>query len=377
MKFKPIYPLFILLFLFTLASNDSVAQTKPNVQLAILLDTSNSMDGLIDQAKSQLWKIVNELALTKRDGRSIDFHVGLYEYGKSSIAAEEGHLRQICALTTDLDKISEELFALTTNGGSEYCGQVIGAAVKGLKWSEDNDDLKIIFIAGNEPFTQGKVDYKSSCKDAISQSIIVNTIFCGDYQEGIDTFWKDGADLADGKYMNIDQNQQIARIDAPQDSKLVVLGKQLNETYIAYGSSGKEYKERQKVQDMNALALSPQVMAQRSVAKASAHYKNQQWDLVDAEKTGAVSVESLEEEALPEEMKEMNKEERKAYLEEMSQKRRQIQNRINQLNKERRQFVADKLKNSNETTLDAAMLNMIREQAKKKNYTFEDQSQSQ
>jgi vacuolar-type H+-ATPase subunit I/STV1 len=177
--------------------------------------------------------------------------------------------------------------------------------------------------------------------------------------------------------MNIDQNQQIARIDAPQDSKLVVLGKQLNDTYIAYGSTGKEYKERQKVQDMNALALSPQVMAQRSVAKASAHYKNQQWDLVDAEKTGAVSVESLDEEALPEEMKDMNKEERKAYLEEMSQKRQQIQKRINQLNKERRQFVADKLKNSNETTLDAAMLNMIREQAKKKNYTFEDQSQSQ
>ncbi|RPI65426.1 MAG: hypothetical protein EHM44_00590, partial [Ignavibacteriales bacterium] len=37
--------------------------TKNNsIQLALLLDTSNSMDGLIDQAKSQLWKIVNELA---------------------------------------------------------------------------------------------------------------------------------------------------------------------------------------------------------------------------------------------------------------------------------------------------------------------------
>ncbi|MBD3386285.1 VWA domain-containing protein [candidate division KSB1 bacterium] len=375
MKFKPIYPLFILLFLFTLVSNDSVAQTKPQVQLAILLDTSNSMDGLIDQAKSQLWKIVNELALTKRNGQSIDFHVGLYEYGKSSIAAEEGHLRQICALTTDLDKISEELFALTTNGGDEYCGQVIGAAVRGLKWSEDNDDLKIIFIAGNEPFTQGKVDYKTSCKEAIGRSIIVNTIFCGNYQEGIDTFWKDGADLADGKYINIDQNQQIVRIDAPQDSEIVVLGQQLNETYIAYGSVGKEYKERQNAQDMNAMALSPQVMAQRSVAKASAHYKNQQWDLVDAEKTGAVSVESLDEEALPEEMKEMDKQERKAYLEDMSQKRRKIQKHINRLNKERRQFIADQLKNSSENTLDTAMLNMIREQAKEKNYTFEDQSQ--
>ena len=38
--------------------------------LALLLDTSNSMDGLIDQAKSQLWKIVNELAAAKCDDGS-------------------------------------------------------------------------------------------------------------------------------------------------------------------------------------------------------------------------------------------------------------------------------------------------------------------
>jgi len=28
-----------------------------NIQVALLLDTSNSMDGLIDQAKAQLWEI--------------------------------------------------------------------------------------------------------------------------------------------------------------------------------------------------------------------------------------------------------------------------------------------------------------------------------
>lgn len=32
----------------------------PVIQLALLLDTSNSMDGLIDQARSRLWQIVNE-----------------------------------------------------------------------------------------------------------------------------------------------------------------------------------------------------------------------------------------------------------------------------------------------------------------------------
>ncbi|MEO7992108.1 MAG: hypothetical protein ABI663_21325, partial [Chryseolinea sp.] len=46
--------------------NQSVAPAKgQTIMLALLLDTSNSMDGLIDQAKSQLWRIVNEVAAAK------------------------------------------------------------------------------------------------------------------------------------------------------------------------------------------------------------------------------------------------------------------------------------------------------------------------
>src|SRR4051812_15614294 len=40
---------------------------KPKVQIALLLDTSGSMDGLLAQAKTQLWKIVNEFALSKKN----------------------------------------------------------------------------------------------------------------------------------------------------------------------------------------------------------------------------------------------------------------------------------------------------------------------
>ncbi|MFC1852326.1 VWA domain-containing protein, partial [candidate division CSSED10-310 bacterium] len=168
-----------------------------------LLDTSNSMDGLIDQAKTQLWKIVNELARAKRDGKSINLQVALYEYGKDGLPKGEGYLRMIAPLTVDLDRISDELFKLKTNGGSEFCGKVIQEAVSGLQWSKSSEELKLIFIAGNEPFTQGTVNYQTACRAAISKGIIVNTIFCGAFQQGVKTKWKDGADLADGKYMNI------------------------------------------------------------------------------------------------------------------------------------------------------------------------------
>jgi hypothetical protein len=341
------------------------------IQIALLLDTSNSMDGLINQAKSQLWRIVNEFALAQKNGKTPKLEIALYEYGNNSIPVSEGYIRKVVDLTGDLDKISDELFRLTTNGGSEYCGEVIEKAVKDLKWSDKKDVLKIIFIAGNEPFTQGSYNYKKTCKEAISGGIIVNTIFCGNRDEGIRTNWKDGADLADGIFSNIDQNRQIAFISAPQDDEINKLGQELNKTYVAYGVHGMKSKELQAAQDLKAGSISPSVMAQRSAAKASVQYSNEKWDLIDASLKDSLIVEKLEKKELPEEMQNMSKEEQKNYIQSQSQKRRTIQERINQLNSERRTYVAEQEgKNDKDNTLDQAMMNSIRKQAQNKRYVF-------
>ena len=39
---------------------ESQTKSKRKIQLVILFDTSSSMDGLLNQAKSRLWEIVNE-----------------------------------------------------------------------------------------------------------------------------------------------------------------------------------------------------------------------------------------------------------------------------------------------------------------------------
>ena len=192
-----------------------------NIQVALLLDTSNSMDGLIDQAKSQLWKMVNELATAKKNGKTPNIEIALYEYGNDLLDGTTGYIRQVTALTTDLDLVSEKLFELKTNGGSEHCGQVIARSTDDLKWSISNDDLKLIIIAGNEPFTQGPKDYKEACKEAIAKGIMINTIFCGDFNEGVRTQWKDGADCSDGQYMNIDQDEKVVHIPTPFDDRIM------------------------------------------------------------------------------------------------------------------------------------------------------------
>ena len=346
---------------------------KPLVQIAILLDTSGSMQGLIEQAKGQLWKICNEFIKARQNDVAPQVQVALYEYGKSSLPAGEGWIRKIQPLTTDLDKVSEELFALRTNGGEEYCGWVIKEAMANLEWSPRSDVYKVIFIAGNEPFTQGPVNYAEACKAAITKGIIVNTIHCGQENEGIHTKWKDGADLADGKYLVIDHNRAVVSIEAPQDKEIAKLGMELNRTYIAYGRDGKRGAERQAAQDANAATLAPAAAApvERSLSKASANYRNDSWDLVDAAKLKKVEVESLKAEELPVEMKKMSTEERKAYIEKNAQARATLQKMINDLNADREKYVAQRRKEiSGTNTLDEVVISTVREQGAKRNFVF-------
>jgi hypothetical protein len=337
---------------------------QPLVQIAILLDNSGSMSGLIEQAKSELWRVVNELTTAKQNGKQPRLRVALYTYG-------DPPPRQLSPLSDDLDKVSEALFAVKISGGSEFCGQVIQTATRDLGWSANPNDLKLIFIAGNEPFSQGPVDYHEACKDAITAGIIVNTIHCGN---GIPDGWRDGALLADGKAMNINQNVQVAYVEAPQDKEIAKLGVELNKTYIAYGAHAGEGQQRQMEQDSNAIGQSQSSSLQRAVSKANGYYRNSAWDLVDAITDGKVELSKIKEEDLPENMRKMKVDERKKFVEQQGVERRRVQERINTLNGERNKYVADKRKEmaaeSGEKTLDQVLVEAIRTQAKAKSFEF-------
>jgi hypothetical protein len=349
-----------------------VAAAEEKIQLAILLDTSNSMDGLIGQAKSQLWKVVNELARAHRGGRHPRLEVALFEYGNNGLPASGGYMRMVSNLTTDLDAISEDLFSLTTDGGSEYCGMVIDRAVAQLSWSGASDVLKVIYIAGNEEFTQGEVSYRSSVARAVRRGIIVNTVFCGTNEEGIEGMWKDGAVRGDGRYMSIDQDEVVRDIETPWDKDIVRLGEELNGTYVGYGKAGAASKSRQAEQDMNAASMGAAAPVERSVAKAQDAYSNDGWDLLDALKKKSISLGSLKEEELPAQMKGMTPAQKEKYVKDLSGQRALLQEKINEANEKRRVFIAEAQKaNAQANTLDQAILSSVKEEAKKQGFTIE------
>ncbi|MCB4799303.1 vWA domain-containing protein [Neotamlana laminarinivorans] len=342
---------------------------KPYIKVALLLDTSNSMDGLINQAKAQLWDIVNELSYAKCKNDKPNLQIALYEYGNDNLNGDEGYIRQVLAFSEDLDDISKELFSLTTNGGNEYCGQALQTSINQLNWGSNPDDLKLIFIAGNEPFTQGRVNYKHAATNAKDKDITVNTIFCGDYNQGISSYWKDGAQLTNGDYMAINHNRKTVHIATPYDDDILILNEKLNKTYVSYGTKGYSKLALQTEQDNNANSYSKANAVKRTISKSSHFYKNKSWDLVDAIEENEVDIKNLNDEVLPQELKGKSESEIITYIETKRNNREKIQKEIKALNAKRTEYIS-KLQKQETNGLESAMIKAIKEQAKIKSYQW-------
>lgn len=377
---KRLFLLFTLIFAFIATSNAQLAPGpqpvvgKNKVQIAILFDTSGSMDGLIEQAKSVIWQIVNAASKLSLNGEHPKLEIALYDYGNDGIQ-NEVFVRQQCSFISDLDSISEKLFALYTNGGSEFCASVIHKSISDLTWTNEPNDVRLIYIAGNEPFNQGKEDYKEVIFNATKQGVIVNTIYCGPYEQGVTEFWYDGAMLSQGNYFNIDSNREIEYIKTPYDSIINVNNTYMNTTYMFYGSEG-EYKfEKQAAADQKAGSKNQAALTERSISKSNYNYLNSSWDLIDAYKADSTVLQKLKDNELPKDMQGKTAAEKQQIIEQKLAERTAYQNKINELAKEREKYIADeKAKRAAETgqnDLGTSVIQSMNSIAAKKGYKSE------
>ncbi len=353
--------------------NVSLPEGTSKIQVALLFDTSNSMDGLIDQAKSRLWDVVNTLTTLKFQGKTPVIEIALYEYGNDGLSSANNFIRQVTDLTTDLDLISEKLFALRTNGGSEYCGAVIATSIKQLKWDDGMNTMKLIYIAGNESFAQGCVNYKEAINSALNNKVFVNTIYCGDKNEGISLLWQDAALNGQGKYFNIHSDKKVEYIATPYDQQINACNEKLNKTYIGYGSQGHAKKQSQEKEDANASSISLSNATERVVTKSKAVYKNATWDLVDNVKENESNLDRLKKEDLPDEYKNKSKEEIKKSVNEKAREREIIKKEIGDLAIKRQKYIAEKSKEKKQVDdLGTAIKSSIVTMATSKGFTVVD-----
>lgn len=365
-----------LLLIIAIINTASAQQLKPEnakkIQVAILLDVSGSMDGLIEQAKSQLWNMVTVLGKAQCNGTAPKIEIALYEYGRSSNDEKKGYIKQLSGFTTDLDQLSATLFQLTTNGGDEYCGQVINMSVGELNWDASPGNYKVVFIAGNEDFLQGSIKFTDACALAKQKGIIVNTIYCGDRMQGIKEHWNLGGECGNGSYTNINQDAKEEEFDTPYDSAMFVFNNKLNQTYIAYGKTGYANAERQEAMDIQNARLSKKAGLTRAAVKASRGlYDNRSWDLVDAYTSDSTVIVKLDTNTLPENLRNKTKQQVLATVKENATQRTAIQKEIGRLNDLRNQYIIEEKKKRSAAnaaiTLETEMERIIREQAKRYN----------
>lgn len=376
--FKPLAVILLILttaFLLSFTNTGKQVFKKPanpKIQAAILLDVSGSMDGLIEQAKAQLWNMVSVMGKAQCNNQTPQIEIALYEYGRSTNSAADGYVKQISAFTSDLDMLSKNLFSLTTNGGDEYCGQVIYTSLKELQWDASPENYKVIFIAGNEDFLQGNLLYTKACNEATNKGVIVNTIYCGDRMQGIKEHWNLSSECGNGSFTVINQNEKIEDIPTPYDSMIISLNEKLNSTYIAYGYSGKDQKEMQASVDKMNYSASKSSAIKRAAVKGNAKlYKNESWDMVDGAAADEKFIEKLDRKTLPDSLQKKSAEEIKKIIAVKKEQRSNVQNQIETISKQREDYIsAERKKNAEQNkqaTLETEVEKIIKEQAKRFN----------
>lgn len=326
------------------------------------------MDGLIGQAKAQLWNMVRVLTKVKCNEASPPIQIALYEYGRPENDYKDGYVKQISPFTNDLDKLYQMLSALTTHGGDEYCGHVLYNSLTQLNWDSSSSSYKVIFIAGNESFLQGDIPFTKACEEAKKRGVIVNTIYCGDRRRGIDENWDLGAECGSGNYTNIDQDAKEISIPTPYDSTLITMKEKLNSTYIPYGDHGRLYLESMQQADtiMATATYDPSKVTSYIVVKSDKNFNNHaDWDLVDAMDEDSTIIDKVEMKTLPDSLKNKNRAQLKEIVLAKSVERKSIRNTISNLTLKQDDFIAkEKAKSNtkNPQTLVSEIQRIIKEQ---------------
>jgi len=350
----------------------SIAQETRPVDVVVMLDTSGSMENLLDATRARVWDVVNELGRMKP---TPELRVGLVSFGTDKATEDQGFIIQHLDLTDELDEVYAELMGLTIGGGTELVGRALNEALDGMSWSPEYNALRVVFVAGNESADQGVEDddFRIAARAARDRDIIVNALFAGNRDQGVVEKWHEVAQAGEGNFSAIDPSTGSIQIAAPQDDLLLELNGRLNTTYVPYGEKGQDGLTNQIAQDSNASRLGVQSCSSRIVAKGGALYNNASWDLVDKTLEEGFDWDAISLADLPEEMQSMTVDERVEFIEARRARREGIQREIQSASAAREVFVkqaiADRI---GEAGLGEAMRKAIREQAMAKGFTCDE-----
>jgi hypothetical protein len=352
---------------FWAPSARAAGEPRPKIDLVFAIDTTGSMGGLIQAAKTKVWSIVNQIGSGKP---TPEIRVGLVAYRDRG----DAYVTQVTEITPDLDAMYAKLMAFGADGGGdapESVNQALSDAVTKMAWTREKRAMRLVFLVGDAPPHMdypNDVKYPETCKLAARQGIIINAIRCGGDPE-TERAWEEIAHLAEGQYFSIAQGGGVAEVSTPFDAEIASADAALRATTMVYGRVQERSKVKKEMREVSeALAAAPaEAKADRAAfaarAPAAATAGAGRADLLRAVSDRSVDVEKLDRDELPEEMQKLNPAERRALVERKLGERQALEKKLSELSQKRAAFLAEAARKGKGDAFDARVTDAVRTEA--------------
>lgn len=347
---------------------------KPKIEVVFVLDTTSSMTGLIDAAKSNIWSIARTMASAQP---APEMNMGLVAFRDRG----DAYLTKIMNLSTDLDSMYASLMDLRAEGGGdgpEDVNAALNAAINTIQWSQDASSYKVIFLVGDAPPHMDYPDetkYPELLKQAQAKGIVVNCIQAGNQADTRST-WEQIASLNQGKFLQVEQSGNAIAVTTPFDEKLAQLAKAMDETRLFYGDAEKrksldtKVKAAEKVHAATPAAVQAKRAEFNASAAGAANFLADS-ELVDAVSSGKVKLDELKKNQLPAPLQSMDLKEQAAELDRQATRRKEIKDEIAKLGAQRQDYIKSKISEEKvETSLDGKLYDAVKTQAKAKGLNY-------
>jgi hypothetical protein len=349
--------------------NQPVPNAQPVVEAVFVLDTTGSMGGLIQAAKDKIWSIASNMAAAEPAPR---IRMGLVAYRDRG----DDYVTQVVDLTPDLDALHAALFQLQASGGGdgpESVNQALHDAVNAISWGQEPNAYRVVFLVGDAPphmDYQDDVQYPQTLALAKQRGIRVNAIQCGNGPQTTQ-LWRQIAQLGDGAYLQVQQDGAAVAIATPYDDKLARLSAELDATRLYYGSKDERAERAKHLAESEAVrdAAPAPVLARRTTFSASASGKAALFgdkELVEEVSSGAIALDAIAPEALPELLQGLSEPEQQRIVTEHAERRADLQRQIGEAAAQRGAYLRERVAETGgaEDSLDRKLFDTVREQTR-------------
>lgn len=253
----------------------TASSTQKSLDIVFGLDLSGSTNGLLDDFRDQFWFIVNQVQQMEPKPH---LRIGIVGFSRPSFGKENAYVKVLVPLTTQLDYLAAEMYKLrpSIEKGDQIVSAALRACVNDIKWSEQSDAVKLVFLIGNGMASDKGHEYVRWCEQARQKGIVIHTLYV---MRSANFFkelpgWRRIATLTGGMQSEITVNKpETMKVFVSVKKDLASLNQRINATYVWVGRDSAVCRRALSAADSGAFYADDQdVFLNRLYYKSSPEY---------------------------------------------------------------------------------------------------------